>query len=159
MTGNFINVNNFSRNIVNDYNKLLSENMNDINSNLGENSMSEFDSILNQQMGNYAPKKLEASIHMDTISSASANPSNIVGNTHAEKMMNDFKNAFGSGLNSVNQKQMEAQRATEIFATGGDIDIHEVMIAAEKSSLSMQMALQMRNKMLSFYNEIKSIQV
>ena len=52
-----------------------------------------------------------------------------------------------------------SERAEEILATGGDISAHEVMIAAEKSNLSLQMAVQIRNRLINAYTEINTMQV
>jgi len=141
-------------NIISNYNKMLSNNMNNINDNLGNNnSISDFDNILNNKMSNF-DNPLQGGISMDATDSKTGN---ITEGAGPDAMVNSFKNAFSSGINSLNETQLASQRAVETFATGGDIDIHEVMIAAEKSNLSMQLALQMRNKLLSAYNEIKNI--
>ena len=50
-------------------------------------------------------------------------------------------------------------KAFETFATGGDISVHEVMIASQKSGLAMQMAIQLRNQMINAYNEFKNMSV
>ena len=47
----------------------------------------------------------------------------------------------------------------EDIAMGGPTSIHDAMIAAEKASLSMQMAIQVRNRILSAYTEISSMGV
>ncbi len=40
---------------------------------------------------------------------------------------------------------------------GGPTSIHEAMIAAEKAELSMQMAIQIRNRILNAYSEINAM--
>ncbi len=45
------------------------------------------------------------------------------------------------------------------MAMGEDVSVHDVMIASEKASLSMGMALQLRNKILSAYTEINNVRV
>ena len=40
---------------------------------------------------------------------------------------------------------------------GGATSIHDAMIAAEKAQLSMQMAVQIRNRILTAYTEINSM--
>jgi flagellar hook-basal body complex protein FliE len=47
----------------------------------------------------------------------------------------------------------------EDLAMGGNTNIHDAMIAAEKASLSMQMAIQVRNRILAAYTEITSMGV
>jgi len=71
----------------------------------------------------------------------------------------NFSNVLGDFLNNVNQKNKDAEKAVQTFATGGNIDLHSVMIAAEKSELSMQLAVQLRNKFVQAYQEISRIQV
>ena len=64
-----------------------------------------------------------------------------------------------NGLNSVNNAKLEADRLQEEMALGGDVDVHSVMIAAEKASLSMQMTMQVRNRLLSAYTDITSMPI
>lgn len=59
-----------------------------------------------------------------------------------------------SGLDSVNKSRLEADRMQEDLAMGGPTSVHEAMIAAEKADLSMQMAIQVRNRILNAYTEI-----
>ena len=73
--------------------------------------------------------------------------------------MDKVNGAFSDGLNSVNNDALNAERAEELLASGGDISAHEVMIAAEKSNLSLQMAVQIRNKLINAYTEINGMQV
>lgn len=68
-------------------------------------------------------------------------------------------NAFSDSLNSVNNTKLEADRLQEDLARGGSTSIHDAMIAAEKASLSMQMAIQVRNRMLTAYTDITSMSI
>ncbi len=70
---------------------------------------------------------------------------------------NQFGAAFSNSLNAVNNARLEADRMQEDLAMGGNTNIHDAMIAAEKASLSMQMAVQVRNRILAAYNEITSM--
>ncbi len=65
--------------------------------------------------------------------------------------------SFSNGLDSVNRAKIEADRMQEDIAMGGPTSIHDAMIAAEKAELSMQMAIQIRNRILSAYTEINSM--
>lgn len=76
-----------------------------------------------------------------------------------DKFMDRVSGAFSDGLNSVNNDALNAERAEELIASGGDISAHEVMIAAEKSNLSLQMAVQIRNRLINAYTEINGMQV
>ena len=66
-------------------------------------------------------------------------------------------NAFSGGLNSVNNMKITADRMQEDLAMGGPTSVHDAMIAAEKAQLSMQMAVQVRNRILSAYTELTSM--
>lgn len=71
--------------------------------------------------------------------------------------MEKICSSFGSGLNAVNNAKLEADRMQEDLAMGGSTSIHDAMIAAEKAELSMQMAIQVRNRILNAYSEINSM--
>ena len=74
-------------------------------------------------------------------------------------LMNSIENAFGNGLNDVNEQRMQLDAMQEAFARGEDVSIHDLMIASEKSALSMQMAMQIRNKLNSAYTDLKNMSV
>ena len=67
--------------------------------------------------------------------------------------------SFANGVNSVDAARQNAEKAKETFALGGDISVHEVMIAAQKASLSTQMAIQIRNRILNTYTELSQMQL
>ena len=71
--------------------------------------------------------------------------------------MDKIGSSFGNGLDSLNQLKLEADRMQEDLAMGGSTSIHDAMIAAEKAQLSMQMAIQVRNRILTAYTEINSM--
>ena len=52
-----------------------------------------------------------------------------------------------------------ADRMQEDIAMGGSTSIHDAMIAAEKASLSMQMAIQVRNRIVSAYTEMTQMAI
>ncbi len=71
--------------------------------------------------------------------------------------MNKIGSSLGSGLDAVNRAKIDADRMQEDLAMGGSTSIHDAMIAAEKAQLSMQMAIQVRNRILTAYTEINSM--
>lgn len=70
-----------------------------------------------------------------------------------------LSSAFTDSLNAVNDARLEADRMQEDLAMGGPTSIHDAMIAAEKASLSMQMAIQVRNRILAAYNEVTNMAI
>ena len=72
-------------------------------------------------------------------------------------ILKSIGDAFSNGLKSVNEDKIAAERLQLDFAMGKDVSVHDMMIAAEKSNLSMQMALQIRNRLQSAYREITNM--
>ena len=71
-----------------------------------------------------------------------------------------LSSTVGGSMHSVNNKIEAANKAQEAFAMGDDsVSVHDVMIASEKASLSLNLAMQMRNKLMSAYTELNSIKV
>ncbi len=68
-------------------------------------------------------------------------------------------NAFAGSLNAVNDARIMADKMQEDIAMGGSTSIHDAMIAAEKASLSMQMAVQVRNRLVSAYTEMTQMAI
>jgi flagellar hook-basal body complex protein FliE len=71
--------------------------------------------------------------------------------------------AFGellqSALNRVGTLQAEADRAVEDLTLGRATDIHSTMIAVEKAGIAMELALQVRNKLLNAYETLMRQQI
>ena len=59
----------------------------------------------------------------------------------------------------VNKLQQEAQMAIEDLSSGRRDDVANVMIAKQKADLAFQMLLQVRNKLVDAYEEIKQMRV
>jgi len=70
-----------------------------------------------------------------------------------------FKDMLKNAINEVNNAQIESDVATEKLARGENIELHEVMIAAQKASITMQAALEIRNKAVEAYQEMMRMQV
>ena len=57
-------------------------------------------------------------------------------------------------LKQVNRLQVEADSSINDLTTGKQPDIHRTMIAMEKASISFEMLMQIRNKVISAYDKI-----
>lgn len=83
----------------------------------------------------------------------------LAGNENENKGT-EFKSILSSQLNKVNDKQIEADVLTEKMIRGdSDVSIHEVMLAGEEATMSLQLAVQVRNKLLEAYQEISRTQI
>lgn len=68
-------------------------------------------------------------------------------------------NLFMHELNKLNQTLISSEVLLQDLATGKTDNIHHVMLALEDAKLSLQMALQVRNKVVEGYQEILRMQV
>ena len=55
--------------------------------------------------------------------------------------------------------QADADKAVEKLATGGDVNPAEVLTAVQKADIAFQMMIQVRNKLVDAFTEIKGIQI
>ncbi|MBQ4647049.1 MAG: flagellar hook-basal body complex protein FliE [Candidatus Gastranaerophilales bacterium] len=142
-------------NSINEFNKVFSNSLNQTNQNIA--SAQSFDEIFNSFNANQiAPIQASATMQvgMDSISA-----SKIENLSPTAKMASDIGAGFKNGLSQVSTLGKEAEEAFETFASGGDISVHDVMIASQKSGLAMQMAIQLRNQMVNAYNEFKGMSI
>ncbi len=72
---------------------------------------------------------------------------------------NSFKEQLVKQINDVNQLQQDAKEAVEDLATGRRDDVESVIIATQKADTAFRMLLQVRNKVMNAYDEVKQIRV
>ena len=70
-----------------------------------------------------------------------------------------FKDMLLGSIQDVNQMQQQADKAVETLMTGGDANPAEVLTAVQKADLAFRLMMQMRNKMMQVYQEVKEIRV
>lgn len=77
-----------------------------------------------------------------------SSPKNLAG-TISDGLLNS--------LSELSQINKQADSDLETFASGGDISVHDVMISTQKSTLAMNLAIQLRNQAMNAYNELKNM--
>lgn len=70
-----------------------------------------------------------------------------------------FSDLFREKIDEVNQLQKDSQAATASFAAGETDNIHDVMIAAEKAKVAVNLTTAVQTKVIDAYNEIMRLQV
>lgn len=65
-----------------------------------------------------------------------------------------FADALKSAIDSVNETQMKSDALSEGFVKGEVTDIAKVMLARQESGVAFEATLQVRNKLLSAYQDI-----
>ena len=69
----------------------------------------------------------------------------------------DFLNELRGAVDQVNQLQSEASTKVSSMLSGNGQDIHSTMIAVQKADLAFELMVEMRNKIVSAYQEISRI--
>jgi flagellar hook-basal body complex protein FliE len=70
-----------------------------------------------------------------------------------------FKEFLIEAIDQVNTMQLDADHAVEQLMTGGDVNAAEVLTAVQKADLAFRMMVQVRNKLVQAYQEIKEIRI
>jgi flagellar hook-basal body complex protein FliE len=72
---------------------------------------------------------------------------------------NSFQALFKDAINHVNSAQKESEKLTSQLVTGEVQDVHQVMIASQKASLSLDLTVQIRKRVIESYQEIMRMQM
>jgi len=71
-----------------------------------------------------------------------------------------FSNLMQQAIDQVNETQMHAGSLTRAFEMGDSkVDLSEVMIAVQKSRVSFQALTEVRNKLLTAYQDVMNMPV
>jgi flagellar hook-basal body complex protein FliE len=99
---------------------------------------------------------------MDPISSSSLRilpadigPSSLSTNSASSP---GFRDVLGSAIDDIQSLESQAEAKVAGVIEGTGTDVHSAMIAVEKADLSFQLMMQVRNKIISAYQEISRMQ-
>ena len=70
-----------------------------------------------------------------------------------------FGSVLAGAIGRVNQVQQAAQSSIDKFLSGEDEEVHKVALATQQSALSFDLFLQVRNKVVSAYQEVMRMQM
>jgi flagellar hook-basal body complex protein FliE len=72
----------------------------------------------------------------------------------------EFSNLFSKAIDSVNARQMEAGRLANQVETGdGGVSLVKAMIASQKAGVAFQATVQVRNRLVSAYQDIMNMPI
>ena len=71
----------------------------------------------------------------------------------------NFSDLMQQAIGQVNETQMQASSLTKAFELGENVDLSAVMIAVQKSRISFEALTQVRNKLLSAYQDVMNMSV
>lgn len=70
-----------------------------------------------------------------------------------------FSQMLRQGVDATNAKLVEADRLVTAFALDGSIPAHQVTFALEEARLSVELMIQVRNRLVEGYQQITNMQV
>ncbi|MCL5256741.1 MAG: flagellar hook-basal body complex protein FliE [Chloroflexi bacterium] len=70
-----------------------------------------------------------------------------------------FGKYLEQAVSNLNSLQNQADTMVNKLATGEPVELHQVALAVEQSSLAFQLALQVRNKLVEAYQEVMRMQI
>ena len=70
-----------------------------------------------------------------------------------------FGEALSGAMGKVSDLRNEADQAVRELVTGENRDIHQTMIAMEKANVSFRLMMQVRNKIVTAYQEVMRMPV
>jgi flagellar hook-basal body complex protein FliE len=71
----------------------------------------------------------------------------------------DFLSTLNDFMGDVNQLQQESGESVKSLASGDITNIHDVMVAVEKASVSFELMMEIRNKVIEAYREVMRTQI
>jgi flagellar hook-basal body complex protein FliE len=90
---------------------------------------------------------------------AAAGPSAAGGAGEAAAPAGSFKDLLGGLVEASEASQGEASRLVESLAKGEPQDLHRVMSALNEADLSFRLVLEVRNKLVEAWQEIKRMPI
>jgi flagellar hook-basal body complex protein FliE len=73
---------------------------------------------------------------------------------------NAFTDALKQAVNAVNDQQQQADKLATAFQQGDpNVQMSQVMLSMQKASVSFQAMVEVRNRLVSAYQEIMNMQV
>lgn len=83
-----------------------------------------------------------------------------VGNSTPPAGRVDFSQMLGNAIGSVNDTQLQSDQLKQSFELGDrDVNLSEVMVAVQKSDISFQAMVQVRNKLIDAYKEVMNMPI
>jgi flagellar hook-basal body complex protein FliE len=70
-----------------------------------------------------------------------------------------FSDILSNAINQVESSRSSANQSVEQFLSGEGEDLHSTILATQRAELEFQMFMQVRNKVVSAYQEVMKMQL
>ena len=94
-----------------------------------------------------------------SIPSPAANLSSTIQGPSDAKSPGEFRNVLEGAIHKVEQTGKAATQAVEGFLAGDGQELHTAILATQRADLAFELGLQVRNKVVSAYQEIMRMQM
>ena len=71
----------------------------------------------------------------------------------------EFSSMLSNGIQQLDASLKQADSQLQAFALGETVSTHDVMISLEKARFSLQMAVELRNRLVESYQELTRMQL
>ena len=88
-----------------------------------------------------------------------ASPGQANGLAQTQPAGESFGSLLGRMVEDVNASQHAASDAMHSLQSGGNVSLHQAVIAMEEANVSFQLMVQVRNKLLESYQEMMRMSV
>ena len=82
-----------------------------------------------------------------------------VTRTASETTKANFGELLKGSIENLNNVQNESDKMTNALASGKAQDLHNIMITAQKASITLETTVQFQQKAIDAYNEIMRMQI
>lgn len=77
----------------------------------------------------------------------------------SQKVADGMGKALGEAIEKLDENQKAADQGITQLMAGEAVDLHQVMLQMEESMINLNLALQVRNKVIEAYQEVQRLQV
>jgi flagellar hook-basal body complex protein FliE len=119
-------------------------------------AMDEFRGVLRDTLGEDAVTMLDQNLHaQDSITRTDVPTTSFGSPTGDVAALGDtVAQAVSNRLDKVTESEAKSAADKQTLLTGGDIEMHNVILSAERAQLELQLTMQLRNKLLEAYQEV-----
>lgn len=104
--------------------------------------------------------KMTSTSALDRVAEAAFGSAARKTNDTAPSGPGDFANLVEQSLAQVNATQTKAEALTHQYQLGqNDVSLEDAMISMQKANISFQTTVQVRNKLVTAYNDIMNMQL
>lgn len=91
-----------------------------------------------------------------------ANIGNVAPNVQPAGVTNssgEFRGVLEGAIQKVEQTRAQASQAVENFLSGDSQELHTAILATQRADIAFELGLQIRNKVISAYQEVMRLQM